>query len=371
MAAMTADLEEKGMLRRAPAGWELLKPLAKHCRASPDTLQQMLELQVDQLSELEWRVLLSATVAGQRFSAWAVATMLETGVADAEEFCEKFAQRQQFLRPGRAADVLGGALSAPYEFRHSLYREALLRRVPSAQRAQWHLMLAEKAEKLAASRPHDFASELALHFEQGRDPVRAARYLMLSAENASRRYGHRDALATLLHAHELLTSASSEATYALEIDLLERISDAQYALGQMVQTARTDGTAAALAADRGMWREQVSALTRAARALSFLDPEDCVAFCEMAARVTANVGDPLLEARTAMLAACWRIVSSGWTRADSDLCAATSAKIRDLLGPELPAYYEILYAHVQSLQAATRTCAIADAKIQRAKAIRN
>ena len=110
---------------------------------------------------------------------------------------------------------------------------------------------------------------MALHFEYGRDPVRAARYLALTADNASRRYGHRDALAALTHARELLLSVSSEQTHGLEIKILEKISDAQYALGEMEESARTDGAAASLASERGMKSAEVTALTRAARALSF------------------------------------------------------------------------------------------------------
>src|SRR5262249_54650682 len=94
---------------------------------------------------------------------------------------------------------------------------------------------------------------------------------------------------------------------------------------------------------------RVNALTRAARALSFLDPDDCVAVCESAAKVSAEVGDPLLEARTAMLAACWRIVNNGWNQRDSAICVQARDRIRELQGPDLPAYFEILYAHVQAL----------------------
>ena len=43
-------------------------------------------------------------------------------------------------------------------------------------------------------------SELALHFENGREFESAARYLILSAENAARRYAHLDSIATLEHA---------------------------------------------------------------------------------------------------------------------------------------------------------------------------
>ena len=367
MTAITADLIEKGLLRKSSGGWVLGKPLEEIRPGVPDTLQQMLEVQVDQLSDLERRVLMSATIAGQRFSAWAISAILNMDVAAAEETCEEFAQHRHFLASGRPAGLLGADQSAPYEFRHSLYREALLRRVPPAQRAQMHRALAEKAERLVGPRSYEFASELALHFEHGRDPTRAAHYLVITAENASRRYGHGDALAALLHARELLLGGSSEATHEFEIEILEKISDAQYALGDMRESARTDGSAAALAAEWGMKTAQVNALTRAARAYSFLDPDDCVAVCEMAAGVCTTISDPLLAARTEKLAACWRIVNDGWTLADSQICAAARAKILELRGPELPAYYDVLYAHVQALQGEHEdSCSIADAGIQRA-----
>jgi hypothetical protein len=60
---------------------------------------------------------------------------------------------------------------------------------------------------------------------------------------------------------------------------------------------------------------------------------------------TAN-DDPLLQARAEMLLACWRIITNGPNPKDAEACNAALAKVRDK-SDELPAYYEILYAHVQ------------------------
>jgi tetratricopeptide (TPR) repeat protein len=51
-----------------------------------------------------------------------------------------------------------------------------------------------------------------------------------------------------------------------------------------------------------------------------------------------------------MLGACWRIINNGWLKKDADICTAARETIRALKGPDLPASYEILYAHVQSIQ---------------------
>ena len=354
MAAMVADLEKNGWLTRDGGIWRLEGSVEEIAPDVPETLQQMIETQVERLSDIEQRVLKSASVAGRRFSAWAVSEMLQMGIADAEEVCQRFAQRQQFLRAARGAGALGGALSANYEFQHALYRKALYQQLTPAQRAQSHLRLAESAEGMlgasTAAAAREAASELALHFENGRDFARAARYLILSAENAARRYAHLDSIATLEQALGLLAGVPHDTAVSLEIEILECLSDAHYALGDMERSAVMDQRVVAKARECGLKIAEVNALTRLARVFSFSDPDACVTVCEQAVEVSRKLNDPLLQARTELLAACWRIVNNGWSRADADICAAARQKISDLEGPGLPAYYEVLYAHVQSIQ---------------------
>jgi DNA-binding winged helix-turn-helix (wHTH) protein/tetratricopeptide (TPR) repeat protein len=356
MTAIVSDLLKCGLLVNEEGACRLTAGLTQIVPGVPETLQQMLEIQVERLSETEQRVLKSASVVGRRFSAWAVAAMLDSGITDAEDICDSLTQRQQFLRPGRAAGVLGAAQSAHYEFRHSLYREALYRRIPDGQRARWHRRLAERAEELlpdsdeaAPDTALELASELALHFEHGRDFERAARYLILSAENAGRRYAHRNAAVILEHAAGLLSGIRPDEARILQLEILERISDARYAIGDLDGSAEADGAVIALAEERGLKATQVNALTRLARVLAFTDPDACVTVCERAVRVCGMHDDPLLQARTEMLAGTWHIITNGWSKQQADRCAAARKKIAEALGPEKPAYYEILYAHVQAL----------------------
>ncbi len=354
MASIVADLVKNGQLSNAGGRWELAVPLEQIEPGVPETLQQMLEIQVERLGETEQSVLKCASVAGRRFSAWAVAGMLGIGMGEAEEVCERFARRQQFLRRGRGPGAVGSEISAHYEFRHALYLKVLYRQIPLAQRAQWHRTLAEKIEMLLeparAEARLELATEIALHFENGRQFERAVRYLILSSENAARRYAHRDAIAILEHARGLLAGLPMDVACALEIEILEHVSDAHYAVGSLKASAEADGAALTLAEQGGVKAAQVSALTRLARVMAFSDPDGCVAVCERAARVCSSFDDPLLQARTHLLAATWRIISNGWSQADADRCAEAQSRIKQLLGPEKPAYYEVLYAHVQALR---------------------
>lgn len=276
MAAIVADLVKNGQLTSAAGRWELVVPLEQIEPGVPETLQQMLEIQVERLGETEQRVLKCASVIGRRFSAWAAASMLAMDLGEAEAVCERFAQRQQFLRRGRGPGAVGSELSAHYEFRHALYLKVLYRQIPLAQRAQWHRALAGSIETLLAPARAEtrleLASEIALHFENGREFERAVRYLILSAENAARRYAHRDATATLEHARGLLAGLPMDVACALEIEILEHVSDAYYAVGSLQASAEADGAALALAEQAGMKAAQVSALTRLARVMAFPIP---------------------------------------------------------------------------------------------------
>src|SRR6185437_6625371 len=111
------------------------------------------------------------------------------------------------------------------------------------------------------------AAELALHFEEGHDYERAIRYLMVTADTASRRHAHADSAGLLSRAVELLPQITPEAATKLEIELLERMSDALYAQGEMAQSVEVDQKLVELAAPAGFKTAQVDALTRMARAL--------------------------------------------------------------------------------------------------------
>jgi DNA-binding winged helix-turn-helix (wHTH) protein len=331
----------------------------------PETLHQMLDLQIEQLAPTEQRVLKCGSVSGQSFSAAAVSQLLEMKLAMIEEICEDLVKRQQFIQAG-ASHFFGGLNSSShYEFRHSLYREALYLQLPPALRIEFHLGLARQLENLYSFRGYsteELASELALHFEHGRDNERAAHFLVLSAGNAARRFAHRDSVHALTHALELLARVSGETARKLEIAVLEKLSDARYAMGEMAESAEADRRVVELASEQGLFTEQSDALARLARALAFLDPDACVAVCERAEEICAAHGSPLPHARAKLLAACWRVVNNGWNPEDSRICAEAREEIRRLRGSDLPAYYEILYAHVQSIQGEyLEACKTADA----------
>jgi predicted ATPase len=264
MGAIVREMVKRGLIVRNSGTWNLSAPLEHIYPGIPETLQQVLDTQFEQLSVEEQRVLESCSVAGERFSIWDAAVMLDSCATSIEEVCDKLARRQQFIRPAGIQQAANGTASAHYEFSHSLYRQALYRRLSSVNRSKLHRTLGEKL--LAAGDPGrpEMAAELALHFEEGRDYEQSARCLMVAAENDSRRFAHGDSIRVLQHALELVPLMSAGTRVELAIQILQRMGDSHYALGAMSDSAIAYETAAAQAAEAGVRRGQIDALARLA-----------------------------------------------------------------------------------------------------------
>ena len=348
MTAIVQEMGKKGQLAEQDGRWTLNGPVDTLDPGVPQTLQEMLQMQFERLEVNEQRILRCSSVCGERFSAWATSTMLEDDTANVEEICDRLAGREQFLRPAGMEEIGDGSLSSHYEFRHALYREFLYKQLAVTEKRRFHWRLATKMEVLASPAPASLAAQLALHFEEGRDFESAIKYLTVAAENAARRYARNDSIEILKHALELVANISEGTREEWELSLLERLGDANYALGDMAQSAATYARMAALAERAGLKTKLVTALVHQAAPMSFLDPDACTAVCERAAQVSVGQ-DHLLRARAELLASSWPILFNGWNKQDSAACCEAMARIRTAakgLREESTADDHILYAHV-------------------------
>jgi DNA-binding winged helix-turn-helix (wHTH) protein len=179
MTAMIDHLAQRGVLAQASGSssgsgaaggggrWRVTVPLEQVDPGVPDTLKQMLEMQLRDASDAEQQLLTCASVAGQHFTTWSLATMLECDAEKIEELCEALVERQQFLKSSGRRELPNGRSSPEYHFRHSLYREVLYRRLKPTPRETFHRRLAEGLEGLRPTVEPEMAAEIALHFEEG------------------------------------------------------------------------------------------------------------------------------------------------------------------------------------------------------------
>jgi len=349
VSAVVRDLVATGAVARNDNGWTLIAPTDWIEARVPGSLQEMLNLQFDQLSEVEQRALRRASVIGERFPAWAVAASA-SDADDVENTCERLAERRLFIRTAGIGELADGSLSGYYEFHHSLYRQAILLRLSDVGRAKLHRLIGERLGSLFGPATLALAPELALHFEKAHDYQRAIQYLIHAARNAAHRFAVRDSLDVLHHALSLVPRLPSERRAPLEIQLLERIGDAHYVLGAMVESALAYETESTLAARAGLTAARVQALCCIARPLGLLDPDRAIAVLQEAATVSVEPPDPVVQARVNLLAAGTRLLYKTWRDDDVRVCEADFRIVQKTGKQAEPGFERMIYAHVQSLQ---------------------
>ena len=206
MVNMVDYLIRQGLVVETDNSWELYGRLDVTAVGVPDSLWQMIEVQLSRTTQSEQQVLEAASVAGTAFSAAAVAAGLGQETGEIEEVCAGLARREQFVREHGTEDWPDGTVAAQYRFVHALYQETLYERVPVGRRAHLHQRIGEREEAAYGERAGEIAAELAMHFERGREYVRAVQYRHQAGENALQRSAYQEAMVHLTKGLELLTT---------------------------------------------------------------------------------------------------------------------------------------------------------------------
>jgi DNA-binding winged helix-turn-helix (wHTH) protein/tetratricopeptide (TPR) repeat protein len=350
MVTILQDMVKKGLITPVGGKWTLAAPVETVAQSVPETLGQLIDVQFQQLSAVEQRVLRSASVAGERFSAWAVSTAAEIDPGETEEICDGLVAKLQFIRCSGIEEQANGEISTYYDFRHSLYREVLYRRLPDGARSKLHLLLAQRLKSFCNPCEQELANELALHFEGGRDYEQAVNYLLMAADNAVGRFAYRDCIEILQHAYELVLKLTLTVRAEIEVRILELMGHAHFALGALAESAQKYAAAAARAQQAGLKAAQMHALTSAMYPLGFIGPEEGVAALDQALKISMSVNDPARLAVTQMLAAGFRLVFDSWSQTHNELCTSAYETLRDLYPSELDPYQRIVYAHILMLR---------------------
>jgi tetratricopeptide (TPR) repeat protein len=350
MVTTVEEMVKDGLIIYENGRWALTRSLEDIDPGLPETLQQMMQCQFERLSVEEQQVLRCASVAGMRFSVWAISSAAQMGPERVEELCEALAERQQFIRSAGICEVADATVSACYEFRHSLYRQAVYRVLSDVSRARLHRLLGERLKPLCTPAQSQLAAQIALHFEEGGNFEAAVRYMILAAKSSARKFGYRDSIRVLQHALQLVDRIQANVGAELETQIFEVIGDAQFALGAMAESVRAYETAATRAAQANLHAVQVGALACLVRPLGLIDPRRGIEAIDRASQLATTLHDPLLVARTQMLAAAIRLLYDKWTKENAELCESAYETLGSLSDSVTASYDRMIYAHTQLLQ---------------------
>jgi predicted ATPase len=252
---VVTDLVAHGQIIATEGRWSLRTDLDEVALSLPTNVRRMLERQLDQLRASDRELLDLASVVGDEFSAASVVDPPAGNLGEIEGRLQAVAETTPFLREAGVQTWPDGTAAAAFAFPHSLYRRVIQDRLAPTRRAELHLRAGLRKEAAYGGRVPEIATELAEHFELGRDLRRAVVYRQHAGETARRRGAYREA-----HAH-----------FMRALDVLERLEPSSDRDEREIELRVALGTI--LMATRGWGAPEVEAMFTRARELCRNVPE--------------------------------------------------------------------------------------------------
>jgi predicted ATPase len=144
LAAAVAQMREQGLIAVENGSWQMKVPQERIRLEAPESLRQMIELQIETLSAEEQRALEAASVNGISFTTNDHGPGANVDQEKFVEVCEDLSRRQHIVRRAGSHQFADGTVSQRYEFAHALYREVFYRRQTPRQRAKLQLQVSRR-----------------------------------------------------------------------------------------------------------------------------------------------------------------------------------------------------------------------------------
>jgi predicted ATPase len=194
MADLVRYLRDTGGIVDDDGTWRITRALASGPKDLPESVRGMIARKIEQVDDLDRRLLLAASVQGHEFDSATLAEVTAVDPGDVEDRLEQLERVHVFVRRGEELEFPDRTLTLRYRFVHVLYQNVLYGTLQPTRRAQ---LSGRTAQALAAHHASDtaaIAGRLALLFETARDFASAARYFFVATQRAVALFAFREAL---------------------------------------------------------------------------------------------------------------------------------------------------------------------------------
>jgi serine/threonine protein kinase/tetratricopeptide (TPR) repeat protein len=234
--------------------WSLVRPLAEMNLEAPESVRNLLRKKIDVLAEEDKRTLQYASVEGEEFTSTVLAKLMDTNDLDLEERLDRLDKVHRLVQTRGEEELPDGTLAVRYRFAHALYQNVLYGDLVSKRRRLLHRKAGEQLLEHYGEEAPRIATQLAMHFERGRDFARTIQYLIQAGDNAIKLYANAEAERHYSHALDLVEKLATEERSAKYLTLYSKRGRANLALTRrqqseddftrMLDLARTIGAAA-------------------------------------------------------------------------------------------------------------------------------
>jgi serine/threonine protein kinase/tetratricopeptide (TPR) repeat protein len=230
-------LGERGDLSKTNNHWSLARPLKEMTLEAPESVRGMISKKIDALDSEERRALQYASVEGTEFHSTVTAKLLGVDEIDLEELLAKIAKTHRLIEVLGEQELPDGSLVTRYRFAHALYQNFLYGDLVNKRRIALHQQAGEHLLGHFGKRAPQIATQLAIHFERGRDFTRAVEYLIHAGDHAAKLYGYAEAEKHYSQALQLVEKLPAEAQAENLCALYHKRGTVNHAVGNFTQAA--------------------------------------------------------------------------------------------------------------------------------------
>src|SRR6201988_5138085 len=295
-------LGERGDLAKVNGRWSLVRPLSEMDLAVPESVRAMISKKIDALEPEERRALQYASVEGTEFLSSVTAKLLSVDEVELEESLARIGKGHRLIETRGEEELPDGTLATRYRFSHALYQNFLYGDLVNKRRILLHQQAGEQLLQHYGKRAPQIATQLAIHFEQGRDFPRAVEYLIHAGDHAARLYGYAEAERHYTRALNLVQKLPADAQPEHLATLYHKRGTVNHALSDFSQAAKDFTNMLDHARTLDSLELQSTALNALTMSLFFSHRlEETVARATEALEVAERAGDERLRVETVFL----------------------------------------------------------------------
>jgi serine/threonine protein kinase/tetratricopeptide (TPR) repeat protein len=228
-------LGERGDIAKTNAHWSLVRPLSEMDLEAPESVRGMIGKKIDALDPEERRTLQYASVEGTEFFSTVIAKLLSMDEIDLEERLAMIEKTHRLIVTLGEEELPDGALTTRYRFAHALYQNFLYGDLVNKRRVSLHQQAGEQLVQHYGKRAPNISTQLAMHFELGRNFPLAVEYLIHAGDNAAKIYGYAEAEKHYTRALSLVEKLPEEAQGENLLTLYQKRGTVNHTVGNFSQ----------------------------------------------------------------------------------------------------------------------------------------
>jgi tetratricopeptide (TPR) repeat protein len=295
-------LGERGDFGRTSGVWTLARPLSDMQIEAPESVRAMISKKIDAVSAEERRALQYASVEGTEFLSTVTAKLLDVDEIELEELMARMGKTHRLIEILGEEELPDGSLTTRYRFAHALYQNFLYSDLVPKRRVALHQQAGEQLVLHYGKRAPQVATQLALHFERGRDFVRAVEFLIHAGDHAAKLYGYAEAEKHYSKALSLVDKLPAESRVETLATLYQKRGTVNHALSNFTQAAKDLTNMLEQARSMGSLELQSAALNALTMTLFFSHRlDEMVARAKEALDLAEQAGSEMLRVETTLL----------------------------------------------------------------------